>query len=136
MCRGPRPLMAEGAMWKEFREFVMRGNVVDLAVGLVVGAAFGKIVTSFVADVLMPPLGLLLGKVDFSNLFINLSGGSYRSLAEAKAAGAPTVNYGLFINSVKHFIIHALPLFMVGPGINNLTPQPPPINPAHPGFPY
>jgi large conductance mechanosensitive channel len=113
-------------MWKEFREFAMRGNVVDLAVGLVIGAAFGKIVTSFVSDVLMPPLGLLLGKVDFSNLFINLSGGSYASLAEAKAAGAPTINYGMFINTVIDFIIVAFAIFLVVRGINKLRSQPPP----------
>jgi large conductance mechanosensitive channel len=123
-------------MWKDFREFVMRGNVVDLAVGLVVGAAFGKIVTSFVADVLMPPLGLLLGKVDFSNLFINLSGGSYRSLAEAKAAGAPTINYGLFINTVIDFVIVAFAIFMVVRGINKLRRQPPPVTPTTRGCPY
>jgi large conductance mechanosensitive channel len=123
-------------MWKEFREFISRGNVVDLAVGLVVGAAFGKIVTSFVADVLMPPLGLLLGKVDFTNLFINLAGGSYRSLAEAKAAGAPTINYGLFINTVIDFIIVAFAIFMVIRGINKLRRQPPPATPTTRGCPY
>ena len=123
-------------MWKEFREFAMRGNVVDLAVGLVIGAAFGKIVTSFVADVLMPPLGLLLGKVDFSNLFINLSGRSYGSLAEAKAAGAPTINYGLFINSVIDFIIVAFAIFLVVRGINKLRRQPPPATPTTRGCPF
>jgi large conductance mechanosensitive channel len=123
-------------MWKEFREFILRGNVVDLAVGLVVGAAFGKIVTSFVADVLMPPLGLVLGKVDFSNLFINLAGGSYGSLAEAKAAGAPTVNYGLFINTVIDFIIVAFAIFLVIRGINKLRRQPPPATPTTRGCPY
>jgi large conductance mechanosensitive channel len=123
-------------VWKEFREFVMRGNVVDLAVGLVVGAAFGKIVTSFVADVLMPPLGLLLGKVDFSNLFINLSGGSYSSLAEAKAAGAPTINYGLFINTIIDFVIVAFAIFVVVRAINKLRRQPPPVTPTTRGCPY
>jgi large conductance mechanosensitive channel len=123
-------------MWKEFREFAMRGNVVDLAVGLVIGAAFGKIVTSFVSDVLMPPLGLLLGKVDFSNLFINLSGGSYASLAEAKAAGAPTINYGMFINTVIDFIIVAFAIFLVVRGINKLRSQPPPATPTTRGCPY
>jgi large conductance mechanosensitive channel len=87
-------------MWKEFRDFAMRGNVVDLAIGIVIGAAFGKIVTSFVTDVLMPPLGLILGKVDFSDLFISLSGTHYDSLAAAKAAGAATLNYGTFINNI------------------------------------
>jgi large conductance mechanosensitive channel len=86
-------------MLKEFKEFAMRGNVLDMAVGIIMGAAFGKIVTSFVGDVLMPPMGLILGRVDFSNLFINLSGKSYASLAEAKAAGAATLNVGLFINT-------------------------------------
>jgi large conductance mechanosensitive channel len=98
---------------KEFREFVMRGNVVDLAVGFIIGAAFGKIVTSFVGDVLMPPIGLALGKVNFSNLFANLSGTHYATLAEAQAAGAPTINYGLFINTLIDFIIIAFVLFLV-----------------------
>src|ERR1700692_2385744 len=88
-----------GIMFKEFKEFVMRGNVLDLAVGFIIGAAFGKIVTSLVADIIMPPIGLILGKVDFSGLFLNLSGKSYATLAEAKAAGAPTLNYGLFLNN-------------------------------------
>jgi large conductance mechanosensitive channel len=101
------------SLLKEFREFVMRGNVVDLAVGFIIGAAFGKIVTSFVGDILMPPIGLALGKVDFSNLFVNLSGNTYTSLAEAQAAGAPTINYGLFINTLIDFIIVAFVLFLV-----------------------
>ena len=100
-------------MIKEFKEFIMRGNVIDLAIGFIIGAAFGKIVTSFVSDVLMPPVGLLLGKVDFSNLFINLSGTAYASLADAKAAGAPTINYGLFINTLIDFLILAFVLFLV-----------------------
>ena len=100
-------------MWKEFRDFAMRGNVVDLAVGIIIGAAFGKIVTSLVNDILMPPLGLILGKVDFSNLFINLAGTHYDSLAEAKAAGAPTINYGTFINNVIDFLIVAFAVFWV-----------------------
>ena len=107
-------------MLKEFREFAMRGNVIDLAVGLVIGAAFGKIVTSFVNDVLMPPLGVLLGKVDFSNLFVNLSGKSYASVAEAKAAGAATLNYGLFINTVIDFLIVAFAIFLLVKQINRL----------------
>lgn len=100
-------------MLKEFKEFVMRGNVVDLAIGVIIGAAFGKIVTSFVNDILMPPLGLILGKVNFSDLFINLSDKSYASLAEAKAAGAPTINYGLFLNNVIDFLIVAAVIFFV-----------------------
>ena len=97
----------------EFKEFVMRGNVIDLAVGFVIGVAFGKIVTSLVNDVLMPPIGLALGKVDFLNLFVSLTGEHYASLAEAKAAGAATINYGLFINTLIDFIIVALVIFLV-----------------------
>src|ERR1700744_4629280 len=98
---------------KEFRDFVARGNVVDLAVGVIIGAAFGKIVTSMVNDVLMPPIGLILGHVDFSNLFIHLSGTHYDTLAAAKAAGAPTINYGMFINNVVDFLIVAFVIFMM-----------------------
>lgn len=100
-------------MWKEFREFVARGNVFDLAVGVVIGAAFGKIVTSLVEDILMPPVGLALGRVDFSNLYVNLSGGEYASLAEAKEAGAATLNYGLFLNNVVQFILVAFAVFLL-----------------------
>lgn len=100
-------------MFKEFKTFISKGNVIDLAVGLVVGAAFGKIVTSFVNDILMPPIGLLMGKVDFSNLFINLSGKHYSSLAAAKAAGAPVISYGSFINNVIDFLIVAFAIFIV-----------------------
>ena len=89
-------------MFKEFKEFAMKGNVLDMAIGVIIGAAFGKIVTSFVNDVLMPPLGLLLGRMDFSNLFINLSGTAYATIADAKKAGAATLNYGLFLNTVKY----------------------------------
>jgi large conductance mechanosensitive channel len=108
-------------MWKEFREFALRGNVVDLAIGVIIGAAFGKIVTSFVNDVLMPPLGLLLGRVDFSNLFINLSSQHYATLAEAKQAGAATLNYGAFINTVIDFAIVAFAIFLLIQQINRLT---------------
>ncbi|MCX8061794.1 MAG: large conductance mechanosensitive channel protein MscL [Anaerolineales bacterium] len=100
-------------MWKEFRDFILRGNVLDLAVAVIIGAAFGKIVDSLVNDVLMPPLGLLLGKVDFSNLFIDLSGKGYPSLAAAQQAGAPTINYGVFINNVINFLIIAAAIFFV-----------------------
>jgi large conductance mechanosensitive channel len=110
-------------MWREFREFAMRGNVIDLAVGLIIGVAFGKIVSSFVNDILMPPIGLLLGRVDFSNLFINLSGQPYASLAEAKAAGAPTINYGIFLNNVIDFLIVAFAIFLVIRFINRLSRQ-------------
>ena len=94
-------------MLKEFKEFAMRGNMLDMAVGIIIGAAFGKIITSLVGDVLMPPLGLILGKVDFSNLFLNISGKSYDSLTAAKAAGAPTINYGVFLNNIIDFLIVA-----------------------------
>ena len=100
-------------MLKEFKEFAMRGNVLDMAVGIIIGAAFGKIITSLVGDVLMPPLGLVLGKVDFSNLFLNISRKSYDSLAAAKAAGAPTINYGLFLNNIIDFLIVAFAIFLL-----------------------
>lgn len=111
-------------MWKEFKEFIMRGNVIDLAVGIIIGAAFGKIVTSLVNDIIMPPIGLLLGKVDFSNLFINLSGQPYATLAEAKDAGAATINYGLFINNVIDFLIVAVAVFLVVRAVNRLRRKP------------
>ncbi|HEY5682963.1 MAG TPA: large-conductance mechanosensitive channel protein MscL [Sulfuricaulis sp.] len=107
-------------MLDEFKKFVMRGNVVDMAVGIVIGAAFGKIVSSFVADVLMPPIGLAMGGVDFSGLFVNLGNGVFPTLAAAKAAGAPTLNYGLFINTLIDFIIIAFALFMVIRAMNKL----------------
>lgn len=100
-------------MLREFREFAMKGNVLDMAVGIIIGVAFGKIITSLVNDVLMPPIGVLLGKVDFSNLFLNLSGTHYASLADAKAAGAATINYGLFLNTVIDFIIVAFVVFLI-----------------------
>ncbi|MGZ4031819.1 MAG: large-conductance mechanosensitive channel protein MscL [Tumebacillaceae bacterium] len=105
-------------MWKEFREFAMKGSVIDLAIGVIIGGAFGKIVTSFVNDVLMPPLGLLIGRVDFSNLFINLGFKHYDSLAQAKAAGAATINYGIFLNNVLDFLIVAFSMFLVIKQIN------------------
>jgi large conductance mechanosensitive channel len=123
------------SMLNEFKAFALRGNVVDLAVGLVIGAAFGKIVTSLVNDILMPPIGLLLGRVDFSNLFLNLSGHSYASLAEAKAAGAPTINVGLFLNTVIDFVIVALAIFLVVRFINRLH-QAPPATPTTKACPY
>ncbi len=111
-------------MFKEFKEFAMRGNVVDMAVGIVIGAAFGTIVATLVSDVLMPPIGLLLGNVDFSNLFFVLKHGKtpgpYETLAAAKAAGAVTLNYGLFVNTVVNFLIVALAIFFVVRGINAL----------------
>jgi len=111
-------------MLQEFKAFVMRGNVVDLAVGIVIGASFGGIVRSFVNDVLMPPIGLLFGKVDFSQLFLDLSGQSYPTIAAAKAAGAPTLNYGLFINAVINFLIVAFAVFLVVRQMNRLFPKP------------
>jgi large conductance mechanosensitive channel protein len=116
-------------MFKEFKEFAMRGNVMDMAVGIIIGAAFGKIVSSFVGDVLMPPLGLLLGGLDFSNLFVDLSGGGYATLAAAKEAGAPTLNYGIFINTVLDFLIVAFAIFMVVKQMNRLKKQAPPPPP-------
>jgi large conductance mechanosensitive channel len=111
-------------MFKEFKQFAMRGNVVDMAVGIIIGAAFGTIVKSLVSDVLMPPLGLLLGNVDFSNLFLVIKDGTapgpFLTLAEAQKAGAVTVNYGLFINTVVSFIIVAFAIFIVVKGMNNL----------------
>jgi len=115
-------------MLKEFKEFIARGNVVDLAVAVVIGAAFGKIVTSFVEDVLMPPIGLALGKVDFSNLFLNLSGKDFPSVAAAKAAGAATLNYGMFFNHIINFVIVAFAIFMLVKQINRM--QAPPAAPA------
>jgi len=113
-------------MLKEFKEFAMRGNVLDLAVGVIIGAAFGKIVASLVDDVLMPPLGRLLGHVDFSSKFINLSDKTYETLAAAKAAGAPTLNYGNFINTMINFLIVAFAIFMVVRAVNRWTVKPAP----------
>ncbi len=112
-------------MWNEFKEFVRRGNVMDLAVAVVIGAAFGKIVTSLVEDVIMPPIGLLLGKVDFTNLFFNLSDGSYATLADAKKAGAATLNYGVFLNTLINFLIVALAVFLLVKQVNRLKRKAP-----------
>ena len=108
---------------EEFKKFILRGNVIDLAIGVVIGGAFGTIVTSLVNDVLMPPIGLLLGKVDFSKLYINLSKTKYPSLADAQAAGAPTINYGLFINSLISFLIVAIVIFFIIKLINKLSAE-------------
>lgn len=114
-------------MLKEFKEFAMRGNVIDLAVGVVIGAAFGKIVSSLVADVIMPPIGWLTGGVDFSDLFVALDGEAYDSLAKAQEAGAPTINYGLFVNAIVQFLIIAFALFLIIKQINRLVkPAPAP----------
>jgi large conductance mechanosensitive channel len=107
-------------MLKEFKEFAMKGNMVDMAIGIIIGAAFGKIVSSLVSDVLMPPLGKMMGNVDFSNLFLDLSGGNFPTLAAAKAAGAATVNYGLFLNTVIDFAIIAVVLFLIVKAMNRL----------------
>ena len=111
-------------MLKEFREFAMKGNVVDLAVGVIVGASFGAIVTSLVNDVLMPPIGRLLGGVDFKDFFISLAGQSYPTLAAAKAAGAPTLNYGLFLNALINFLIVSFAIFLLVRQVNRLLPKP------------
>jgi large conductance mechanosensitive channel len=112
-------------MLSEFRTFIVRGNMVDLAVGLVIGAAFTTVVNSFVTDLLMPPIGLLLGRVDFANLFVTLSGASYPTLAAAKAAGAPTLNYGIFINNVINLVIVGFAVFLVVKQVNRLRgPEP------------
>jgi large conductance mechanosensitive channel len=108
------------AILKEFRDFAARGNVIDLAVGVIIGAAFGKIVASLVADIIMPPIGMVLGGVDFNNMFIALNGAHYATLADAKAAAAPTINYGLFINAVFEFLIVAFVIFLLVQQINRL----------------
>lgn len=110
-------------MLKEFKKFALRGNVLDLAVGVVIGAAFNKIVTSFVNDLLMPPLGLLVGKVDFSNLYINLSSTSFASLADARAAGAPVIAYGAFLNNILDFLIVAFAVFLLVRQVNRVMPK-------------
>ena len=111
-------------MFKEFKEFAMRGNVLDMAVGIIIGSAFGKIITSMVSDVLMPPIGLLLGKLDFSSLFFNISGQYFPSIAAAKAAGAPTINYGLFLSTVIDFLIVAFVIFFLIRQVNRLKQKP------------
>jgi large conductance mechanosensitive channel len=109
----------------EFKQFALKGNVIDLAVGFVVGAAFGKIVTSFTNDILMPPIGLAVGAVDFSNLFINLSSTHYPTMAAAKAAGAPTLNVGVFINTIIDFLIIAFAVFLLVKWLNHLVREKP-----------
>ena len=107
-------------MIKEFKEFIRKGSVIDLAVGFVMGAVFGKVATSFINDIVMPPIGLLLGKVDFASLYINLSGQTFESLAKAKEAGAPVIAYGIFLNAVIEFLVVALAIFIVIRQINKL----------------
>jgi large conductance mechanosensitive channel len=123
-------------MGKEFKEFVMRGNVMDMAVGIIIGAAFGRIVTSLVNDLIMPPIGLILGKVDFSSLFLPLSSTHYDSLAAAKAAGAPTINYGIFLNAVIDFLIVAFVIFLVVKQVNRLKKTPAAAPPNTKDCPY
>ena len=124
-------------MIKEFKEFAMRGNVLDMAVGIIIGAAFGQIVTSFVQDVLMPPIGRLVGHVDFSNLFVSLTGSHYDTLAAAKAAGAATLNYGVFLNTIINFLIVAFAVFLLVREVNRFMPKPvPAAAPASRDCPY
>jgi large conductance mechanosensitive channel len=123
-------------MWKEFREFVARGNVLDLAVGVIIGAAFGAIVTSLVNDIIMPPIGLVMGGVDFTNLFINLSGGDYDTLAAAQEAGAATINYGNFIQAVINFLIIAFVIFLIVRWANRVKSKPAPVAPTTKPCPY
>jgi large conductance mechanosensitive channel len=132
---GPVSLLNPGRLTvlKEFKEFAMRGNVVDLAVGIIIGGAFGKIVTSIVNDVIMPPVGLLLGKVDFNNLFLDLSGEGYATLTAAQEAGAPVIRYGTFINTLLDFVIVAFAIFLLVRAINRMKkaePPPPPPGPT------
>ena len=118
-------------MWNDFKKFAARGSVIDLAVGVIIGAAFGKIVSSLVNDIVMPPIGLLIGRIDFRNLFVPLNGQHYASLADAQKAAAPTINYGLFINACIEFLIVALVIFMIVRQINKLQAAPP-TAPAEP----
>lgn len=124
-------------MFKEFKEFIMRGSVLDLAIGVIIGGAFGKIISSLVNDVIMPPIGLLLGKVNFTDLYINLSGTEYPSLAAAQEAGAPTLNYGLFLNSILEFLIIALVIFLIVKQVNRIMkPKEAPAAPATKTCPF
>jgi large conductance mechanosensitive channel len=127
-------------MIKEFRDFIMRGNVVDMAVGIIIGVAFGSIIKSLVEDILMPPVGLLLGQVDFSNLFLQLqegtAAGPYASLAAAKAVGAVTVNYGLFLNALVSFVIVGFAVFMLIRALNRLQPTDQPVAPTSQDCPH
>lgn len=120
----------------EFKEFAMKGNVLDMAIGIIIGVAFGSIINSLVKDILMPPLGLLTGGMNFSDLFISLNGRSYESLAAAQAAGAPTINYGLFINTVINFLIVALAIFLLIRQVNAMKKKPEPPAPDTKNCPY
>jgi large conductance mechanosensitive channel len=138
--RSPAPLLKLGGapVLKEFKEFAVKGNVMDMAIGIILGVAFGKIVTSMVEDIIMPPLGLLLGKVDFTNLFFSLTGRHFETLAAAKAAGAPTINYGLFVNNVLNFLIVAFAIFLLVRQVNRFKRQQeaPPAEPTIRECPY
>jgi large conductance mechanosensitive channel len=123
-------------MLKEFKDFAMKGNVLDMAIGVIIGGAFGKIVSSLVSDVLMPPLGLLMGKVDFSSLFLNLSGTPQPSLAAAKVAGAPTINYGVFLQATFDFIIIAFVIFLPVKQVNRLKKPAPTAAPTTKDCPH
>jgi len=131
---GLNKILGGKTMLQEFKKFAMRGNVVDMAVGIIIGAAFGKIVSSLVSDIIMPPIGMIMGNVDFSQLFINISGGEYATLAAAQEAGAATINYGMFINTVLDFVIVAFAIFMVIRGMNNMKKkeEEKPAEPAKP----
>ena len=123
-------------MLKEFKTFIMRGNVLDLAVGIIIGGAFGKIISSFVNDILMPPLGMIMGKINFADLFINLSGKPYPTVAAAKAAGAPTINYGMFINTIIDFLIVAFAIYLMIVQVNRLKKKPEEAPPATKECPF
>ena len=134
----PKALLGKrgGPVLGEFRDFALRGNMLDMAVGIIIGAAFGRVVSSLVTDVIMPPIGLLTGKSDFSSHFINLSGKAYASLAEAKAAGAATINYGIFFNAVFDFLIVAFAVFLLIRQVNRLKSQPQPATPTTKECPF
>ena len=123
-------------MLKEFREFAMRGNVLDMAIGIIIGTAFGKIITSLVNDILMPPIGVLLGKMDFTNLFVNISSQHYQRLTDAKAAGDATINYGLFLNTIIDFIIVAFVIFLLIRQVNRFKKKEEPAAPVTKDCPY
>lgn len=123
-------------MLEEFKKFIMRGNVLDLAIGIIIGGSFGQIISSLVDDIIMPPIGLLLGKVDFSNLFLSLDGNAYASLAAAKEAGAATLNYGLFINTLINFLIVAFAIFLLIKQVNRFQKPVEPEAPATKDCPY
>jgi large conductance mechanosensitive channel len=134
----PKALLGKrgGPFLTEFRDFALRGNMLDMAIGIIIGAAFGRVVSSLVSDIIMPPIGLLHGKSDFSNHFINLSGKVYATLAEAKAAGAATINYGIFLNAVFDFLIVAFAVFMVIRQVNRLKREPSVATPPARECPY